>query len=160
VAKKNLTALLETLSPALELEHGDKTYVVPPPTKEDGLKMTAVYAYSVQIATKGPGEALDNLTEKQRAIIEALGDEVDDLAPLALGDAYQEMVDDGIPGPHIDIYGQYALYYWVLGETTADKAMDAVAENKVGGGKGPKAPQDRRPSKSGRSTGSANRKTG
>src|SRR5690625_5937020 len=39
VAKKNLTALLETLSPALELEHGDKTYVVPPPTKEDGLKM-------------------------------------------------------------------------------------------------------------------------
>lgn len=153
MALKDLT---EYLAPNLEFQHAGKTYTVPPPTKDVGLKLAAVNAYGANIATHGPADALAKMHATQRAVIEMLGESVNDIGVLSLGAAYDEMVADNVPGPHIDFYARYALYYWVLGEETADAIIAAEREAKSGPAPKAKAPAR---SKSGRSTASGSRKT-
>jgi len=128
--------------PDLELPWGDRTFVSHPPTKDAGLKLAAVNAAGVQAyftaADTCPtcgrtGEV--ELPESTRDLLESIGDE--DVARLALGeDCYDQMVAAGVPGPHIDTMGMYALYFWTLGEETADQIMAAAAGDGAG-----KAPQ-------------------
>ena len=150
---KDLSAFL---TPDLVLKAGDKSYVVPPPSKDVGLKLAAINAVGVsaylsmadQCPTCGR-TGTPELPDDTRRSYEAIGDV--DLGELSLGPAYAQMIADGVPGPHIDTYAVYALYYWTLGEETADKIIQARAEAT----NAPKA-QPRSRSKSGRSTGSGN----
>lgn len=153
MVSKDLTAYL---APDLELPYDGKTYVVRPPSVETGLKLSAIHAYAT--AGAAGAEALQQISPERREIAESLQDT--DLGELSLGAAYQEMRADEVPGPHLDMFALYAMYYWVLGEDVADKIM----ELRAGGSAGPKAPQDHKPPKSGRSMGrarsSATTKTG
>lgn len=139
---KDLSAFL---TPNLDLKHGSKVYSVPPPSKETGLVLAAINSIGLSAVA---GKTYEDAPESQRAIIEKYKDT--DLGELSLGPVYQQMIDDGVPGPHIDLYAQYALYYWVLGEDAADNIMEALAEQR-GQSAGPKG---RSRSKNGRSTGS------
>lgn len=153
---KDLSAYLD---PGLELPWGDRVFVVPPPSKDVGIKLAAINATGVhvyletleQCPTCGQGGARGReLPEDTRAILASIGDT--ELGTLSLGPAYQEMVDAGVPAPHIDTFALYALYYWTLGEETADAILAAQHGEAVE--QGPKA------STSGRSSASATRSTG
>lgn len=148
MALKDLT---EYLTPDLELPHGGKVYVVKPPTKDVGLKLAAINALAA--ASWAGSEAVDKVPESMRAIADTVKDA--DLGELSLGaDVYEQMNADGVPGPHIDTYALYALYYWTMGEQSADELIAIRA-----GKHDPKAAAHAA-SKSGRSTGSGSRKTG
>lgn len=156
---KDLTAYL---APDLVLKVGDRTYRVPPPSKDVGIKLAAINAAGVaaflalqdKCPTCGRVAAPEDLSEDTRNLLESIKDT--DVGELSLGaDTYRQMLDDGLPGPHVDTLALYALYYWTLGEETADQILDAQAREKEGGPKG-SAPTRRSPS--GRSTGSGSRK--
>lgn len=147
MALKDLT---EYLAPDLELKHGGKVYTVKPPTKDVGLKLVALSA--VGISAFAGKDGIEQVPAEQRGIVETLRDT--DLGELSLGDAYHQMVQDGVPGPHIDMYAIYAMYYWTMGEQVADEWIKMRA-----GKTAPKA-EARARSKSGRSTASGSRKTG
>ena len=149
MALKDLT---EYLAPNLDLPLAGKTYSISPPSRDAGLKLAAIVAVGTA-ETTGQSEAA---TDEQRALIEASTN--DALGDLSLGaDVHAAMVADGVPSAHIDTAAMYAMYYWVLGETAADRIFEAQADAKAGGA-APKAKAPAR-SKSGRSTASGSRKT-
>lgn len=126
MAVKDLTAFLV---PDLELVWGGRTFRVPPPTKDVGLKLAAANAAGISAyfalldtcPTCGRAGVPDGLPEETQALLESIKEV--DLAELSLGPAYAEMIEAGVPGPHVDQFGVYALYYWVVGEKTADDIM-------------------------------------
>lgn len=124
---KDLSAFL---TPNLDIKHGSKVYTVKPPTKEVGLQLAAVSSLGLAAFA---GRSQDDIPDGHRTIIEAIKDR--DLGELTLGDAYQEMVNDAVPGPHIDFYARYALYYWVYGETVADEIIAAGKKDTAPKGK-------------------------
>ncbi len=138
------------LVPDLRLKIGSHRYIVPPPSKDTGLALTVIMTVGAAVFADPTGETLKRLPASQQKILADTEDV--DLGELTLGPAYQQMIDDGIPGPHIDKYALYALYYWTSGQDVAD-AMIALSS----GVTDPKglAPS---PSKSGPSTGSGSRK--
>jgi len=124
---KDLSAFL---TPNLDIKHGSKVYTVKPPTKDLGLKLAAVSSLSMAAVA---GRAEGDIPESHRQIIDTIKDR--DLGELTLGDAYQEMVADDVPGPHIDFYARYALYYWVYGESVADEIIAAGQKDAAPKGK-------------------------
>lgn len=101
------------LAPHLELPLAGKTYLVPPPSKDDGLLLAAFIALGVnaQNGRKSTDEDLALIKKREGA----------DLAEVAFTPAvYQQMVEDGVPGAHIDQAAIYAMYYWTMGEQSAD----------------------------------------
>ena len=149
--------LADYLAPDLKLAYRGKVYTVAPPSKDDGLRLAAINAFGLNFSGDQE-EARAAIGPRLSALWDAMAEEDAELGPISLGAAYDEMVADGMPGPHLDTYAQYALYYWVLGEATADAIMDSWREARDGAGD-PKA-ASRRPSKSGPSTGSASRRGG
>lgn len=152
---KDLSAYL---APNLELPWNGRTFVVPPPTKDVGLKLAAVNAAGVaafmsmsdQCPTCGRSGAPEELPERTKELLAQV--ENMDLGELSLGPAYREMVDAGVPAPDLAMFEVYALYYWTLGEEAADQIM--AARQAPGGG----SPKDHpSPSKSGRSTAKGSR---
>ena len=137
---KDLTSFL---MPDLELKLGGHTYTCPPPTQGDGLRLAAIVSAGT---TAAGGGQIDEDTTRLLAQM----DDVDDIARIALGTAaYEQMVKDGVPGPHITQAGTYAMYYWVLGGQTADAMFETMYGD--GGAAAPKAQP------TGRSTASGNR---
>lgn len=156
MAFKDLSA---HLAPDLEIPLGGKVYRVSPPSKDVGLKLTAINAVGVALFHSMSAECptcgragAPEVPAATRELYDSLGSV--DLGELSLGDAYLEMVEDGVPGPHVDTAALYALYFWTMGEAVADAIMDAQAEAK-GAPKAVTAP--RRRSKSGRSGASGSR---
>ncbi|MBN8881711.1 MAG: hypothetical protein J0H73_05285 [Salana multivorans] len=146
-------------TPALELPYGDKTYVVQPPSKDVGLKLAAINAAGVaayssmleKCPTCGQAGTPDVPAETLR-LLESIRDV--DAAQLSLGKfVYEQMLEDEVPGPHIDTMGLYALYYWTLGEETADAIMAAQAGGDASGGAAPATGRRSTPT-GGRRTGS------
>lgn len=153
--------LTQYLTPGLELKWGERTFTVPPPTKDVGLKLAAINAAGVAAylavedacPTCGRAGAPGDLPEETLELLDAIKGQ--DLGELSLGPAYRDMIDAGVPGPHIDQFALYALYYWVMGETTADQILEAQHEAQRGGGASGEA--RRSTPKPGRHTGSAPR---
>src|SRR5690625_1034383 len=115
-----LKDLSEYLTPDLELPHGGKVYPVKPPTKNTGLILAAINALGAA-AWSGP-EAVDKVPQSMRDLAKTVEDK--DLGELSLGeDVYRQMNEDGVPGPHIDTFALYALYYWTIGEESADQLI-------------------------------------
>lgn len=149
--------LADYLAPDLQLAYRGKVYTVAPPSKDDGLRLAAINAFGLNFSGD-QDEARAAIGPKLSALWDAMAEDEAELGPISLGAAYDEMVADGMPGPHLDTYAQYALYYWVLGEATADAIMESWREARDGAGD-PKA-AFRRPSPSGPSTASASRRSG
>lgn len=124
---KDLSAFL---TPNLDIKHGSKVYTVKPPTKDVGLKLAAASSLSMAAVS---GQTVESLPDSYRRIIDSIKDQ--DLGELTLGDVYQEMIDDDVPGPHIDFYARYALYYWVYGEQVADEIVSAGKKDAAPKGK-------------------------
>lgn len=145
---KDLTAFL---TPNLELAWKGRVFVVPPPSKEDGIVLAALNSVGVggYIASQS-GNGNPEIPEKYQAAIEAASER--DLAEISLGTAYQEMLDANVSGPDIDMFALYAHYYWTMGEEVAD----AILESSIKGG-GKAAPKDRQPPKSSQNSGSGSR---
>ncbi|MBN8883398.1 MAG: hypothetical protein J0H73_13920 [Salana multivorans] len=140
------------LTPALLLPYGDTVYEAPPPSKEVGIQLAAVNALGIATyasvmeacPTCGRSGAPD-VPASTLATIESIGEA--EIARLSLGPAYDAMIADDVPGPHIDQMGVYALYYWTLGEETADKIMagmhggDAAGEARSGSSTSKRGPR-------------------
>lgn len=148
MAVKNLT---KVLTPNLEIQVGDKTYSVPPPSKDDGKLMIAINAVGAGAVTSvgdvcptcgRTGEI--EVDPDLKALVEANAGR--DLGEITLGAAYQEMIDDGLDGVAIEKLELYGLYYWTLGETAADNILEMTDEART------PAPKDQKHSKSGRPT--------
>lgn len=156
MALKDLSAYL---TPELELPYRDTVYVVPPPSKDVGLKLAAInavgvasYAQLLEACPTCGRTGSPEVPAKTLALVESIGNM--DVALLSLGqDVYDRMVADGVPGPHIDQLGLYALYYWTLGEQVADQIMAA----QHGGGGAPGEAVTSSTSTRGRRTGSASK---
>lgn len=135
MTRKDLTAYL---APNLELPWRDRLFVVKPPTKDAGIKLAAINAIGVQsfmasieaCPTCGRTGTIE-IPQSTLDVIEAIGDT--DIGVLSLGqDVYDEMLAAGVPGPDVDTFALYALYYWTLGEETADSIMSAQAGDVAG----------------------------
>ena len=157
MALKDLTAFL---APDLELPWRGQAFTVPPPTKDVGLKLAAINAAGVQAylslqdacPTCGRAGAGEGMPDETREMLESIKGV--DLGELSLGPvAFQAMLDAGVPAPDLDMFAVYALYYWVLGEETADQIMETT---RGGGASGEAAPGRSTPPR-GPSTGSGNR---
>lgn len=132
MAKKDLQSYFR---PNLELPVGDVTYSVPPPTREVGLKMTAVAAFGMAQVTAGrgmcptcgrTGEA--EMSDDIRDLLKSMEDM--SVAELTLTPTVvAQMEKDGVPEDAQDMMGQYALYFWIYGEATADAMFDATLGN-------------------------------
>lgn len=137
---KDLSAYFE---PPLELPVGDRVFVSQPPSKDTGLKLATINAVGVAVYSASLGTCQTcgrdgnvELPDETKRILESVGDT--DVAELALGKGtYDEMIEAGVPAPHIDTLGLYALYYWTVGEDTADQIMAARHGGQVE--QGPKA---------------------
>lgn len=146
---KDLTGFI---TPNLELKVGDKTYVVTPPSRDAGKIMMAINVVGVATFTEASGAcevcgrsgAPEVDATMQRLVEENAGR---DLGELSLGDAYSEMVSDGLDGGTLSTLELYAFYYWTLGEAMADEIIAARDSDRRG------LPKGRKPSKSGRSSG-------
>lgn len=158
MAVKDLSAFL---APDLELVWGDRTFRVPPPSKDVGLKLAAVHAggvaaylaYADACPSCGRSGAPDSLPEDTQALLESIKDT--DLGVLSLGPAYQQMIEAEVPGADIDMFALYALYYWVIGEASADAIL--AAQHGGGGASGEALTPAASTSKPGRHTGSGSR---
>lgn len=143
----------EYLLPDLKFRYGDQRYAVRPPTKDVGLTLTLIATVGAQALSDPAGESMGDLSASQREILASVRDA--DLGELTLGeDVYRQMIADGVPGPHIDTYALYALYYWVYRSKDLADEMTALSAGKIA----PKATAPAR-SKSGRSTASGSRST-
>lgn len=151
---KDLSAYL---SPNLKLPWKDHVFEIAPPSKEDGLLLSAVNAAGIAqyMNMAAPCDACGRAAETHeisddfKNLMESAANR--DLGEISLGDAFQEMQDVGVPGADIDMFALYAFYYWTLGEESAD----AILEARHGGGSaGDDDPKDgpRKPSQSGQSS--------
>lgn len=137
MTRKDLSAYL---TPALELtDESGRTWTVQPPSKDAGLKLAAinavgtqVYALSLEVCPTCGKPGAPQIPADTLAIIDSIGSA--DVASLSLGrDVYDAMLAADVPGPHIDLFGLYALYYWTLGEQVADQIMSASHGGAVAG---------------------------
>lgn len=130
MALKDLTAFL---TPDLKIPYKGKTYTVPPPSKDNLVKLGAInalgvatYAASLANCPTCGRTGKPDLPEDTQRLVEELGRDDVEVATISLSRAvYDEMIADEVPGPHIDQFGVYALYYWTMGEATADAIFAA-----------------------------------
>lgn len=99
---------------------GPRDYRVPAPDAETGLKYSAISNIAIQ-ASKGkpvPEESLAALklndAEEEEFVVKMLTQEVVD-----------QMTEDRLTWPTVQVCAQYAFVYYTLGRESADKAMEA-----------------------------------
>lgn len=141
----------------LVLPYKGREYRVKPPDRRTGAKLAAINAAGVsaymalqdRCPTCGRAGQVVELPEETQALLAEI--EHENLADLALGaDVAAQMDADGVPAAHIDTMAIYALYYWTLGEATADAIMEAQAAGDEAG---------KAPASSGSSTSKRGRRT-
>ncbi len=98
--------------PGFDLPVLGRTYYVPPPSAGDGLWLQALIdGVESVVLTSAIGAA-------NRAVLD---DEQERTAyQIALGDAYQEMSDAGVPWPVLKHAGWTAWMYWTRGKAVAE----------------------------------------
>ena len=126
---------------ALELNMGrGRKVTVEPPSAEDGAKLGVLVTLGAAVATN---DVNDTVKAMAKNLLEDYEDPAD-LARLALGAAYDYMVEQKWPSKDIETVRTYATYFWTFGEETADQ----ILESKGRGGSG----KDRRRGRNGRRT--------
>lgn len=109
-------------APTLDINLGRGRKVsITPPSAEDGAKLGALVTLGAAVATNDINDAVKGMA---KSLLEDY-DDPSDLARLALGDAYDYMIEQGWPGKDIETVQTYATYYWTFGEETADQILDS-----------------------------------
>lgn len=101
----------------LELPIDGKTYRIPEPDAEVGLRLQAVVSLGVSAVSKQDPRARD---------LALLNDDQElDLYRDALGTAYDEMRADGLDWPRFRLAGMTAVLYWGASEDAAEAFWEA-----------------------------------
>lgn len=126
----------EFFDSSLRLPVRGKTYVIPSPDAKTGLWCQRIIALA--------GKGKDGLTDDDAASLRLDDDEERDLFQRLLGDAFEEMVADGLPWEHVKHCGMTALMWAAGNSEQAEAYWNAGGDPKA-------APRDRkRSAKSGR----------
>ncbi|MGW3572174.1 DUF7426 family protein, partial [Streptomyces sp. NPDC000941] len=111
-------ALDELFDDALELPIRGKTYRIPSPTAEDGLKVQRITTLAARLVAGG--EAIDtNLLDD---------DEERDLFQLCLGPVFEELRADGVTWSQLRHTGLTAMFWIVSGVETAEQYWKAAGD--------------------------------
>jgi len=106
--------LAARLRPGFDLPIGGTTYHVPEPSAKDGLWLQALMDGAATLAlTSHLGAANQTVLaddEQERTIYE-----------IALGPAYQQMLDDDVPWPVFKHAGTTAWVHWVRGAEAGER---------------------------------------
>jgi hypothetical protein len=101
----------EWVAPNLELKLGGRTYVVRTPSVEDAKMVLAAGVLGEVKLGLVEGE----VPEEVQKVLDSIGNK-----HPALGDAYDQMVADGVDYVTIDRVAFYAVFYWSRGKQYAD----------------------------------------
>jgi hypothetical protein len=111
-------ALEDLFDDALELPVGGKTYRVPSPSAEDGLRVQTITTLAARLLSGG--EAIDT---------EALDDDEErDLFQLSLGPVYDELLADGVSWSALRHVGLTAMFWITNGVETAQTYWKAAGD--------------------------------
>jgi hypothetical protein len=105
--------LAARLRPGFDLPVGGKTYHVPEPSAKDGLWLQALMdgAANLVLTTQlGAANKAVLSDEEERTVYQ-----------VALGAAYQQMLDDGVPWPVFKHAGTTAWVHWVRGADAGER---------------------------------------
>ena len=127
---KNLSALFDPALPMIT--PWGETVLIPPPSKEDGLIMSAFYAAMYQHSLE-PNRCpmcgsrdLDTGNENMNAILDAAKDRPVEEVALSRK-VYDYLISNGISDGDLTKMGFYALTYWIIGEEAADEWVASSA---------------------------------
>lgn len=137
-------------APDLELTFRGRTFTVAPPSVGDARKILAA-------AVRGEvhlGLVKGEVPVEVQRVLDAIA--VDEHP--ALGAAYQELVDAGVPAATIDRMAYYAVFFWARGKEYADSLAQILwlPREGVAEGLGGAAPKASSRPKTGRRTASEN----
>lgn len=136
--------------PDLELTWRGRSFMVAPPSVEDAKKIIAAAVRGeVNLGlVKGP------IPDEVQRVLGTIGPG----DHPALGAAYQEMVDAGVPAATIDRLTYYAVFYWARGREYADALAKILwtPREATAGGSGGAGPKGSSGPRTGRRTASGN----
>lgn len=108
-------------APTLDLNMGRGRIVhIAPPSAESGAKLAAIVTLASAVAA---GDISDSVRSQYNQMLQDMDQE--DLDRIAVGGEYDRMVAEGWPSNDIRTVCQYATFYWVFGESTADAILNA-----------------------------------
>lgn len=123
------------IRPGFDLPVLGRTYYIPPPNARDGMWLQAIV---------DTGESLlvsQSVSSANRTI---LNDDKERTAyQMALGSAYDEMLDEGVAWPVLKHAGMTAVLYWTRSPETAERYWQRFGE---GPGKATETPASEQPS--------------
>lgn len=97
-----------------------RVYRIPSPSAKDGLRLARLASLAVRANDEDPGA---KVTEDDLASIDLDDAEERDLYRMALGSAYQEMLDDGVSWVRIQRLGRYMFFYFGMSPESAEQAL-------------------------------------
>lgn len=100
--------LAEVFDPSLRLPIRGKTYVVPAPSAAVGTRL-------MSLAVISAAAVIDEDAEKLQDALQLTDEQETDFIKLALGSAFDEMNDDGLPYAFIEHAGNTAWMHWCFG---------------------------------------------
>lgn len=131
--KKNISALFDQEFTLTDSEGRD--WVMRPPNKQRGMEQAVLYA-GIQHSQRqgGPCKACGHLTtEGMESKTAAAWDQLQDreFEEVVLGrKMYDDMIAAEVSASEMHWFAMYTMWYWVLGEATADTLADAYAQSK------------------------------
>lgn len=134
------------VTPDLELTLGGRTYSVRPPTVEVAKKILAAAVRAEVNLGLVKGEVPPE--------VESVLKTIEPGEHPALGEAYDQMVADGVPQPTIDRVAYYAVFFWARGRAYADSLAKILwlPRETAEEGPGGEAPKGSSPRRTGRRT--------
>jgi len=93
---------------------------IEPPSAADGAKLAALVTLGAAVATNDVNDTVTAMAQDMMKDLDQEG-----LHRLAVGDAYDAMIEQGWPGKDVETVCTYATYYWTFGEDTADQILES-----------------------------------
>ena len=93
---------------------------IEPPSAADGAKLAALVTLGAAVATNDVNDTVTAMAQDMMKDLDQEG-----LHRLAVGDAYDVMIEQGWPGKDVETVCTYATYYWTFGEDTADQILES-----------------------------------
>ena len=93
---------------------------IDPPSAADGAKLAALVTLGAAVATNDVNDGVSAVAQNLLKDLDTEG-----LHRLAVGDAYDTMLEQGWPGKDVETVCTYATYYWTFGEDTADQILES-----------------------------------
>lgn len=106
-------------TPALQVTLGGRTFEVQPPSVDDAKKiLAAAVRGEIHLGIVKAAEVPDGIVDVLSRIQPG--------EHFALGEAYAQMVEAGVPTATIDRVAYYAVFYWARGKRYADALAELL----------------------------------